>query len=107
MGLYGINRTTRGPIDYIPSICYLMPRELWAHEAGFDPKYPGAYEDVDMGVRLGRSRLQVDPHAWVTHRSNSTLQYTPADRWRFKKGRIRLAHKHYGSAMQALAHIAP
>ena len=95
---YGFNITKRVcckdySIDYVPSICYLMPKELWRRIGWFDPWFPMAYEDVDMGLRLGSSRLKCSNSAFAVHLGNATLGYD--NNRRFVEGRIRLINKHY------------
>lgn len=100
---YGINQrwtTFLGP-DYVPSICYLMPKAVWQEVRGFDDTLPMAYEDVDFGLRLGAERLAVSEEARATHLGNATLRYGPADRWRFHQARCQVIRKHYHGVARA------
>lgn len=91
---YGVNRRTEGPLDYVPSIAYLMPKALWQSIGGFDEHYHGAYEDVDLGHRLGRSRLRRGCcESQVVHVGNATLCYTTNRP--FHRGRQLFIRKHY------------
>lgn len=87
--------TTPAP-DYIPSICYLMPKKLWKSIGGFDEQLLTSHEDVDMGLRLGRDKLQVVYVAKVTHLGNATLRHTLSHhRQAFHQARLKVILKHY------------
>lgn len=89
----GLNQVTMDRLDYIPSICYGMPVTLWQSLGGFDERYPGAYEDVDLGVRLGSRSLGRWAEMSVKHLGNATLQYrTPTP---FRESRRFFIRKHY------------
>ena len=90
---YGFNLTQSDVLDYIPSITYLMPMSLWKCIGGFDTHFPRTYEDVDMGFRLGSSRLRCVNDCYAIHLGNATLKYK--DNKRFTDGRIRFINKHY------------
>lgn len=80
-------------LDYVPSITYLMPKDLWRKIGCFDEHYPMTYEDVDMGLRLGSSRLKCSNSAFAIHLGNATLGYS--NNRKFVEGRRRLINKHY------------
>lgn len=90
----------------VPSICYLMQKKVWAQVGGFDERFPMAYEDVDMGLRLRKAgyRNYVDSYTRVTHLGNATLCYTPKDRWRFHIARRMVIDKHF-TGLDRLARI--
>lgn len=88
----GINNTSWPKrVDYIPSITYLMSKEIWADVGGFDARLPGAYEDVEMGKVLGPNRLYIHHKAFAIHLGNATLRYGWRDKWRFWKARRMMA----------------
>ena len=112
---YGINRTSGSPwmrCDYCPSITYLMPKRLWHSVGGFNETLPGAYEDVDLGLKID---CRCTDEAKVTHAANSTLRYRLKDRWRFQVARQRVVQEHYRGidrwlrlkALQLLSRGAP
>lgn len=88
---YGCNLTSRGELDYVPSIIYLMRKELWRNCDGFDEAYPMTYEDVDMGKKL-RSFVCAE-NCRAIHLGNTTLQYT--NNKPFRLGRRMFIKKHY------------
>ena len=98
-------------LDYVPSICYLMPKSLWRDIGWFDEVYPYAYEDVDMGLRFGSGRLRCSKDAFAVHLGNATLGFK--NNRNFVEGRMRLVNKHYRgldrllrlSTMKALSKI--
>ena len=107
--LYGVNRRRWSGyrVDYIPSICYVMDRGVI--KENFDTTLPGAYEDVDMGIRVRKRGVEPVclPWAEATHLGNATLQYSRKDRWRFRQGRRMLMRKHGSPAVVALSYVAP
>ena len=89
-GCVGKNNLRQDRIDYIPSITYLMHKTLWIKAGCFDESLPGAYEDVDMGLKLGKDRLRVCIDSEAIHLGNATLKYTFRDKWRFLSARTRI-----------------
>jgi len=89
------------PLDYIPSICYGMLKSTWDDAGRFDASYPGAYEDVDMGLKLGSGNLVLEDDAFVWHKGNATLQYRTNAA--FRAGRKRLIEKHFTGIRKKLA----
>jgi len=95
---FGISYHGKMPfVDAVTSTCYIMRKKVWQEIGGFDESLPGAYEDVDMGIRLRKKgyRLYFDPNNWVDHLGNATLRYTKKDRWRFHEARKQVIRKHY------------
>ena len=95
---YGISYKGRYQlINAVTSSCYIMRKKVWADIGGFDEALPGAYEDVDMGIRLRKARYRIwhDPNNWVEHLGNATLKYSKEDRWRFHQARKMVIQKHY------------
>ena len=82
----------------VPSITYLMPRDVWNLLGGFDENLQFAYEDVDFGLRMFdrgiHGRVIHDAHA--THLANQTLKHTMTHhRQRFHEARLQVIRKHY------------
>lgn len=44
-----------GPVGWLSATCLLLRRAAWDSVDGFDPRYLGACDDVDLGDRLGRA----------------------------------------------------
>ncbi len=44
-----------GPVGWLSATCLLVRRLAWDSVGGFDPRYLGACDDVDLGDRLGRA----------------------------------------------------
>lgn len=44
-----------GPVGWLGGSCLLLRRAAWESVDGFDPRYPGPYDDVDLGDRLTRA----------------------------------------------------
>jgi len=92
----GVRTTQRTPI--VPSICYLTRRSIIEAIGWFDASLWLAYEDVDMGLRLGDAgyRDYVVPAARATHVGNATLGPLVVDpRGAFHQARCRLILKRY------------
>lgn len=45
----------RGPVGWVSATCLLMRRAAWDSVDGFDPRYLGPWDDVDLCDRLGRA----------------------------------------------------
>ena len=96
---YGLNRTRfishKTPIT--PSITYLMKKDIWEFIGVFDETLPGAYEDVDMGLKLGKAGYvnYVIEKAMAKHGGNKTLKYAKNDKWRFREARKMVIEKHF------------
>lgn len=61
---------------WLSGACLLVRRSAFAEIGGFDPKYFMYFEDVDLGMRLGRAgwRNRYEPSARVVHTgAHSTL----------------------------------
>ena len=102
---YGFNLMERAvTLDYIPSICYLMPRQLWENKGGFDEGFKGVYEDVDMGYRLCPDSLRCSLGARAIHLGNQTLGYINNEP--FKRARVRFLCKHFTGIDQKVRRAA-
>jgi N-acetylglucosaminyl-diphospho-decaprenol L-rhamnosyltransferase len=44
-----------GTVGWLSGSCLLMRRAAWESVDGFDPRYVGAFDDVDLGDRLARA----------------------------------------------------
>ncbi len=44
-----------GTVGWLPATCLLLRRAALDSVDGFDPRYPGPLDDVDLGDRLGRA----------------------------------------------------
>ena len=49
------DRSDPGPVGWLSATCLLVRRLAWDSVGGFDPRYLGACDDVDLGDRLGRA----------------------------------------------------
>ena len=48
-------RLPAGTVGWLPATCLLLRRAALDSVDGFDPRYPGAGDDIDLGDRLGRT----------------------------------------------------
>lgn len=44
-----------GPVGWVSARCLLLRRAAWDSVDGFDPRYIGTWDDVDLGDRLARA----------------------------------------------------
>uniref|UniRef100_UPI0038B5AD3A glycosyltransferase family 2 protein n=1 Tax=Pseudonocardia lacus TaxID=2835865 RepID=UPI0038B5AD3A len=44
-----------GVVGWVPAVCVLLRRVALDSVDGFDPRYVDAFDDVDLGERLGRA----------------------------------------------------
>ncbi len=64
-----------GTREFLPSLNFSLPRELFLHVGGFDETFPGAAgEDLDLSLRLREAghELYFEPHASIAHHHRRT-----------------------------------
>ena len=82
----------------IPSIVYIMKKEIFNLIGPFDESLGSSHEDVDMGIRLRKQRFVLDGCASsrVIHLGNQTLSKTLKNTKEvFHVARVKVIKKHY------------
>jgi N-acetylglucosaminyl-diphospho-decaprenol L-rhamnosyltransferase len=61
---------------WLSGACVLVRRSVYEQIGGFDEGYFMYFEDVDLGMRIGRAgfRNVYDPGAWVVHAGGHSTQ---------------------------------